>query len=342
MFHEHEPKDDSRAVEYRTEGNKMFKDSKFFESLEFYNKSLCFASTRSQNIALAYGNRSAVYFELKDFGKCLENTKLACDAGYPTEKLGRLMERKRRCVESMKQQQASDDDDPWNFFKLTYPPNKKYPAIAGCLELHKNEKYGRHIIANRDLMPGDIIAIEETPFNGLTVEGSYIHCANCLKSNKMSLIPIETCARAMFCSQQCLEYGKDKYMWATDEKFSFIRIILQALDIVGGDLNKLELLMTDPELRSKTAFDLDLSNPHDSSFKYNQLLAFNSLAEYQQRFDTEFMFRYLPMAIKTRERYRRKLRGSCLRSTQKWAKNKPRSFYLSIRFLLQPLLLSKY
>lgn len=58
------------------------------------------------------------------------------------------------------------------------------------------------------------------------------------------------------------------------------RILLEAIDMVDGDLNKLKLLLTDPELRNKTMFDLELSNPDDSNYKYNQLLAFNSLPEY--------------------------------------------------------------
>lgn len=102
----------------------------------------------------------------------------------------------------------------------------------------------------------------------------------------MSLIPFEICADAMFCSKECHDYGKDKYVCAVDEEFPLApRVLLEALDTLGGDLEKLILLFTDPELSDKTVFDVDLSNTNDPNFKYNQLLAFNSLAEYQAEFE---------------------------------------------------------
>lgn len=92
-------------------------------------------------------------------------------------------------------QEPSDENDRWNFFKLSYAANENFPAIVNCLELRSNEKYGRHIITNQDLNPGDIIAVEKRSFNNLNEKGSYIRCANCLKSNKMSLIPFYNCAK---------------------------------------------------------------------------------------------------------------------------------------------------
>lgn len=70
-------------------------------------------------------------------------------------------------------------------------------------------------------------------------------------------------------------------MCAADETLSIApRIILEALDTLGGDLKKLEMFMTNPESCSKTVFDLKLRNPDDPDFKYNLLLALNSLSEY--------------------------------------------------------------
>lgn len=293
--HAHKPKNDNLAEEHRKKGNEMFARSKHYEALEFYNKSLCFATTGSKNQALAYGNRSAVYLEVEEFDKCLENIKLARAAGFPKEKLDRLNEREGICTKRMQQEEPNDDDDRWNFFKLSYPPNENYPGIVNCVEMRTNKKYGRHIITNQDLKVGDIIAVEETPFKALCVSAAYVRCANCFKSNKMSLIPMETCASAMFCSQECYDCGKDKEMCAVDESiFSIaVRLMLEALDTLGGDVDKLELLMNDPELRNKTVFDLDLNNPNDPNFKYNQLLSFNSIFEGDdQEFFHQFVHRH--------------------------------------------------
>lgn len=80
----------------------------------------------------------------------------------------------------------------------------------------------------------------------------------------------------MFCSYSCLDYGKDKYMCATDEEFSIVpRIMLQALELFDGNLSKLKALIDKPELRKKTVFDFDMSD--DRSCLMNQLISVNSL-----------------------------------------------------------------
>jgi SET and MYND domain-containing protein 4 len=97
----------------------------------------------------AYANRSAVYLEVKEYQLCLDNIQLARNSGYPVEKLQTLKDREEKCKNMMESEVKSDDDDPWNFFKLSYPANEKIPFIADCLELKKNEKFGRHIVTNR-------------------------------------------------------------------------------------------------------------------------------------------------------------------------------------------------
>lgn len=40
-----------------------------------------------------------------------------------------------------------------------------------------------------DLKPGDVIAIEEPMFKSIEYEATHMRCTNCLRCNKMSLIP---------------------------------------------------------------------------------------------------------------------------------------------------------
>jgi signal peptidase I len=92
--------------------------------------------------------------------------------------------------------------DRLNFFKLSYPPNKKIPFIANCLELRTDEKYGRYIITNRLLKTGDVVAIEEpiykvikadSRYNTCYESNRYQRCANCLMDNLLDLIPCSNC-----------------------------------------------------------------------------------------------------------------------------------------------------
>jgi SET and MYND domain-containing protein 4 len=184
-------KNDKTAEQFRNEGNSKFRSNKFYEALICYNKSLCNSSQKSANLGLAYANRSAVYLEIKQVDKCLENIELARAHSYENE--AKLNERQEK-AEKMNEKQSKDpENDPANFFKLSYPPNENYPSIVDCLEVRQSKEFGRHVITNRTLNPGDIIAIEEMVYTQVRKEeGFYVRCGNCLKSNMMSLIPCDS------------------------------------------------------------------------------------------------------------------------------------------------------
>jgi SET and MYND domain-containing protein 4 len=145
------PRGSFYAKGYRDQGNLKYRQKIYFDALEFYNRSLMSAEPDSVERSFAFANRSAVYLEMKNYQLCLDNIQLARNSGYPVEKLQTLKSREEKCKELMESEVKSDDDDPWNFFKLSYPANEKIPFIAACLELKKNEKFGRHIVTNRGL-----------------------------------------------------------------------------------------------------------------------------------------------------------------------------------------------
>lgn len=191
--HQHTPKDNKTSGKYRKLANDLYYQGKVYDALESYNKSLCLAPIGSEHMTMAYSSRSIVYFEAQQYQQCLDNIKLARDSGYPQEKMAKLDNLEQRCIQQM-ESQPNITNDPWDFFKLSYPANEMIPFIANCLELREDAKYGRGIYTNQDLKPGDIIALEETPFKALNDDGRFIRCANCFKSNKMSLIPMDGCA----------------------------------------------------------------------------------------------------------------------------------------------------
>lgn len=178
------------ADKKRELGNQMYQNSQFYDAICFYNESLLQAKTLKSNslLSLAYSNRSAVFFTVKQYELCLENIKLAKEHGYQADKLPTLDVREKKCNDILAHQKAKDPaDDATSFFKLSYPANNKIPFIISCLEMRETEQYGRGIYTNKDLKPGDIVAIEK-PFMFLTY-GDFRRCANCFKSNMMSLIP---------------------------------------------------------------------------------------------------------------------------------------------------------
>jgi SET and MYND domain-containing protein 4 len=187
-------KNNKLADKYRDEGNQNYKKKDFYEALKSYNKSFCYAEPLSDRISLVFANRSAVYFEVNQFENCLENIKFARSNGYKSEE--KLKEREEKCLRLMITQKLDPDEDPWKYFKLSNPQNEKIPFIANCLELHENKKFGRYVVTNKSLKPGDIVAIETPAFKVIHKEGRYSNCANCLSENMLNLIPCNTCVHS--------------------------------------------------------------------------------------------------------------------------------------------------
>lgn len=295
-------KSNEMADTYRKEANEHFNRCEFLEALTLYNKSICHAVEGSGSLGLAYANRSAIYLEAKLFKECLANIELARQHGYPANKIQKLNEREEKCKTLMETYKADPTNDPWNFFKLSYPPNEKIPFIVNCLELKENKKFGRYIVTNSDLKPGDIIAIEEPFYSFTDKKVCFSRCAYCLKSNKLSLIPCMSCTNskltslqfplsfrltqiylilAMYCSAECKK-NHEKFSHTFDCGDPFIsdhfvtpaKMFFTSVSIAGG-FDELRGLLSDKTRR--TVFDFDLSNPDDPSYKKNLLLAVNSL-----------------------------------------------------------------
>lgn len=191
-------KNEKHADKFRLLGNQEFKKRNFFEALLFYNKSLCFAE-KPETSSLSYANRSAVYLELKLYDHCLHNIKLA-RKNYPREMTKKLDEREEKCLSehlAALDRKTIENNATLinNFLKLSYPANPKLPFAAECLELKENEKFGRHIVTNRNLKAGDIVAITPNIYNVINKEARSHHCSFCMRSNDMDLISCLKCPK---------------------------------------------------------------------------------------------------------------------------------------------------
>jgi SET and MYND domain-containing protein 4 len=188
-------KSNQKSDQFRAKGNEFYARRSFFDAMVKYNESLCCAESGTQNLGLAYANRSAVFFEIKLYDKCLNNIKLARQNHYPEKNFDILKKREEKCTEAMKQQK--DQNSAQNVFRLSQPANKTLPFVAECLELKNSKQFGRHIVTNRPLKVGDILAIEE-PFCKVVHE-NFIHqkCSLCMNENLLDLLPCQGCAKGL-------------------------------------------------------------------------------------------------------------------------------------------------
>lgn len=261
-------KSDSKANDLRNEGNSFYKKGKYFEALLKYNESLCRGSENASIASLAYANRSAVFIDMMKYEQCLENIEMAVQGGYPTSKLASLTVRKEKCLKLMKEK-PNLQFFPKDFFKLSYPANKKLPFIIDSIEMRENKKYGRHLITTRPLKAGDIILIEQAISSTLDPEKMYTRCINCCASNEMSLIPCSGCSEAMFCSEKCRQEGTKNFhqfecgfLGHSRMRNEHARMCFEALSAFGS-IDELKDMLEDRELQTKSIFDFDLSEEND-------------------------------------------------------------------------------
>jgi hypothetical protein len=151
------------AKKFLNAGNLKFSKEKYFEALENFNRCLMNSEENSKESKIALQQRLNIYKSINLSEKSEEN--------------------------------------PWDFFKLSYSSHEKLPFVIEHLRVKNDENFGRFVYTTNNLQPGDVIAIEEPFFKFLLPEARHLRCANCLKSNKMNLTPSNLCSSSKITSK---------------------------------------------------------------------------------------------------------------------------------------------
>jgi hypothetical protein len=239
--------------------------------------SLCFAEWNSENVGLAYANRSAVYSEMGYYEKALENIELARNHNYPRNKLDKLKIREDQCLENLNNKPQTNKFQEHEairskVLKEKFPGNKNTPFyVAECLEMKRSPAFGRYIVTNQNLKVGTVIAVEE-PFSKSVIPAArYKRCSNCLVHNLLNLFPCEFCCSTMFCSEECRKINWEKYhqfvcpiVDVMDTLFTKIMLIalrtfFEALSIFNGDAVAMKEFLNSIESSEATVFDFDFT-----------------------------------------------------------------------------------
>ena len=151
------------AIEHRNRGNKLFQSGNDREALNLYTKSISFAPDNSEELALAYSNRSAVLYRLAKYDLCIRDINLALKKDLSEDVRTKLENRKTKClaqVESKKKMVNGGssyladliEDDP-----LSVCRNFDNPLLLSSsskIKLACDERWGRYMVAAKDIEPG--------------------------------------------------------------------------------------------------------------------------------------------------------------------------------------------
>lgn len=198
-------KSDSEAKLFREEGKELFADEKYANAMKKFNHSLRLAQNDSEEVGLAYANRSSCFFHMKMLEECMVDLKLAKKTNYPSHLMPKLEKRIVQCTVLLKDEKYKTQfelREP----TLSFSEHKKFAGVADCLEIWTDDAFGRHIITTRDLEVGQTI-LTERPFS--IVPTKYMNqgrdrCVHCFKEFK-NFITCKNCISSRFCYDGCME-----------------------------------------------------------------------------------------------------------------------------------------
>ncbi|XP_064093487.1 SET and MYND domain-containing protein 4-like [Macrobrachium nipponense] len=231
-------------------------------------------------LANVYACRSAVLFELEQYEESLRDMEQALMYGFPEPE---LKQRQDKCLSMlMREPVISNDTDDVDFDdvysmidKLRKVPEESWtskeilqsskkkrqlpkliehhpnvPALSSALRLKYTPTKGRHIIADRDIMPGEVVALERSYCNGLYYQDSSNHCNTCLMEC-LAPLPCPNCSMVIFCSEDCRAMGLSATHWQECSILPTLAILEKRENIVTYLALKLILQTPFTTLRDK-------------------------------------------------------------------------------------------
>lgn len=193
------------ALEKRKLGRNDFDNRNWSDAMDWFNESLCFAEIGTKSVGIAYADRSACFFNMKMFEKCLIDIELAKRNNYPKHLIPELEKRKESCLTRLQHHQTGK-----NVNLALESHLKEYGYFTGASEkIGIGVKVGRcSIEAKQNIDVGEIVAVDRAFTKTLfTIYGW--KCNICLKSNT-NLVPCKRCTTAMFC-HECVDNDLHQY-----------------------------------------------------------------------------------------------------------------------------------
>lgn len=237
-------KDNEHSTELRLQGNVEFRLGRWTEAMDLFNKSLCFAEINSENVALAYANRSECFFHMKKYQEAITDIGLAKDSNVPSRLIPKLEKIEQdSMIFNENPSKSGHDESSTCDIKLSFTPSKNYSCIANVLDIKSNDTFGRHLVAKCDIPVGKTVLIEED-FVSMRSDDEIV-CATCSKP-KMNFIACPLCTDAVFCNSDCMKQNST-HKWECGTFFAELdyrmRFHIQAILLAIETFPKVEDLM---------------------------------------------------------------------------------------------------
>ncbi|XP_067951536.1 SET and MYND domain-containing protein 4-like [Watersipora subatra] len=233
---------------FRKEANELYKNKQnLSKALRLYTLSVQAASTDSQDLSLALGNRSALTFELKYYYLCLRDINSALLLSSTTPDLSkRLLLRKAKCFHRLsdkmsftqvctklcdgpvplipaetqmleklgesfpsKDIQSAADEKP---ILVHMGPKAGLPSASSSIEMKVSETKGRYIQARKNISAGSVL-MSEMPYVAVLLPDYWpTHCYYCLLSlDEIPLFCTRRECKVCYCGVSCQRKSYEEY-----------------------------------------------------------------------------------------------------------------------------------
>lgn len=241
------------------------------DMMDYCNTSVRFAEIGSQQISIAYENRSKWFYLNGMLKKCLIDIELAKGGNCPRTLLPILEARRRNCAQALLE--IGDFELPRP--KLSFTPDNGIPGFANVLQIERNDEFGYHVIAKCDIDVGKTVVVEEC-FTSCTLIDRK-GCATCQRINS-NFIPCEKCTLVQFCDEDCKKKNLFHVHECGVESKDLIhtgQIITQSILIAMSTFPKVDNLIESVEKWNAEGFEMPVSILEQKD-KYKMFLKLHS------------------------------------------------------------------
>lgn len=274
------------AKEKRKLGIECFYKRDWNDAIDWFNESLCFAENGSKHIGIAYADRSACFFNLKSYEKCLVDIELA--TGYSYQKPAELEKRKVSCLTQIASNRNQNDKCDNLQLQSHLSEHGHFTGASDTIELKMHD--GRYsVAAKQDIDVGEIIAVDRAFTKTLfTIYGW--KCNICLKSNS-NLVPCKRCTTAMFC-RECENNDLHQFecRMKTSKYSTFNNYLMRELRTFFVAMNLFETADQMMEFVEQSLADAEIptTNINDERLRYKLFLKIVDNNNHSQSDDDQF------------------------------------------------------
>ncbi|XP_037031831.1 SET and MYND domain-containing protein 4-like [Bradysia coprophila] len=207
------------SLRLRERANLAYKNGRYNEALRGYTLAIMFAPMNSEELGLAYGNRSALFVQMKEHHSALQDIKLALACPYPESLKNKLLDRQKKCNDLIIRNDNTRLKSEKNSIGKKYcdenvlrlkTPNPFVTNAEEFVTINYTKERGRRLVVNRNIAAGTVLVFEK-PYtyvfaNYLTWETT--HCHLCSKKI-LAGVPCNLCTFAIYCNDTCRDGHKN-------------------------------------------------------------------------------------------------------------------------------------